>query len=207
MRGWRRAVAAAFVAAWGGLGCAHVSPAEAETAASAWTAQNPEGLTVEVDGTPTESFEPAQESGACVNDLFRLRAQTSATSVDLVFTCPGKEAPDLAWLRDHLQSYSVGLPLSIEARGWTFQALTPGSSLQSGLTFDGWTDGRVQLHIDAPLSAVVGKNRSDECKSSSRMADGGSPDCVVNVPYEGRLVLYMSMPLSPTTIHAWSGRP
>jgi hypothetical protein len=187
-----------------GLGCAHASRTQAESAAAAWTAQHTEGLLVEVYGaTSNEGFEPAQESGACVNDLFRLRAQSSAAEVDLFFNCPQNEVPDLEWLRANLRSYNLArLPLSIEAAGWAFQASAPSATLQSGLTFESWTDGLVELRIETQLMAVEGKDRTAGCKAKT--ADGENPDCFVNVPYEAPLVLYMGVPLASSAFRAWA---
>lgn len=141
--------------------------AAAERAAERWLARHPDGWTLRIDATRAlhrpEWSKPCSanpESGFTV-----LRHRAGGTEIDLLFRCPAGADDDVQAL-DAALAYVVlqELPHGIATRGWRFRVATPTSSIDSGFSLAQTPTGRLALHIETPLHAVLGNSERATCQ-------------------------------------------
>jgi hypothetical protein len=123
------------------------------------------------------------------------QAGGKTTEIDLAFRCPSGTGVTVGGLAT-LFAYAVlqHLPHGIAARNWTFDLLTPVSSIAQGVAFKEPAAGRLLVTIDTPMFAVYGHSTRPECKPP---ADAPTPEgCYLQLEHRIPLRLALTMPFT-----------
>lgn len=175
----------------------------AQRAAREWIARNPNGWVLTLDRDKPlvrpEWSKPCSENPDSKSVTVRYGdggpAAGGATEVDLGFECPvgtGAGVGDLT--RAFADAVLPHLPHGITAPGWTFDILTPISSINQGVAFSQPAAGRVLITIDTPMFAVYGHSTRAECQPP---ADAPSPaGCSLQLEHRIPLRLALTAPFT-----------
>jgi hypothetical protein len=115
--------------------------------------------------------------------------------IDLAFRCPigtGVAVGDLAGA--FADAVLQHLPHGIVAPNWTFDLLTPSSSVKDGVGFQQPAVGRLLVTIETPMFAVYGHSTRPDCKPP---ADAPSPPgCYLQIEHRIPLRLKLTAPFT-----------
>lgn len=164
-------------------------------AAESWTAAHPLSWSVVTSSTqaPRRTSWSQPCSANPPSGFVALNVQTATTRVTVFFRCPVTSARTAAELRDTFNHIVLEeLPHGLAVPNWSFEVLTPASSLFSGVSFFDQVGGRVRIQVETPLYAIYGHSSRRTCTPP---ADGESaPSCYVFREHAIPLTLSVSVP-------------
>lgn len=175
--------------------------ATASQAAGDWVQRNPEGWTLDLNGT--RPLERPQWSTSCARNpdsgFTVLRYASVATEIDLAFRCP---VDGTAGIEDLAAAFSHAvlqkLPHGISSPGWSFHVSTPSSSVTETVTLSAPTEGLMRVVIHTPLYAVYGHSLRPSCQPP---ADAPSPEgCYLLIEHRVPLRLNLVVPFDGSVL-------